>query len=279
MWECPNFFPLGDKHVLLISPIPLRKVLYLVGEYRDHRFRPERTGIVDDGGCYYAPQVMLDERRRRLMWGWLRENREVETQKAAGWSGVMSVPTELSLAADGRLALRPVPELETLRGAQREWSDLELTDDGRSSLAELSGRQLEIALTVEPAGASEVRLSVLRSPDGAEETRIVYDGRSGQLWIDRERASLDPEPSRERRGASVALAADGTLGLRVFVDGSVVEVFAGDGTCLTSRVYPTRPDSVGVALGASGGSPRVRRVDAWEMRTIWSQAARAIPEA
>ena len=32
MWECPNFFPLGDKHVLLISPIPLRKVLYLVGE-------------------------------------------------------------------------------------------------------------------------------------------------------------------------------------------------------------------------------------------------------
>src|SRR4051812_27250816 len=71
MWECPNFFPLGDRHVLLISPIPLRKVLYLVGEYRDHRFTPERTGIVDDGGCYYAPQAMLDERGRRLLWGWL----------------------------------------------------------------------------------------------------------------------------------------------------------------------------------------------------------------
>ena len=63
MWECPNFFPLGNKHVLLISPIPLRKVLYLVGEYRDHRFTPERTEIVDDGGCYYAPQVTLDDQR------------------------------------------------------------------------------------------------------------------------------------------------------------------------------------------------------------------------
>ena len=121
---------------------------------------------------------------------------------------------------------------------------------------------MEIGLTVVPAGATEVWLSVLRSPDGAEETRIVYDTASGELWIDRERASLDPEPSRERRGAAVQLAADGTLGLRVFVDGSVVEVFAADGTCLTSRVYPTRPDSDGVELGARGGQARVRRLDA-----------------
>ena len=63
------------------------------------------------------------------------------------------------------------------------------------------------------------------------------------------------------------------------MDGSVVEVFAGDGTCLTSRVYPTRPDSVGVTLGARGGRARVRGLDAWEMRTIWSDAARAIPKA
>jgi beta-fructofuranosidase len=279
MWECPNFFPLGDKHVLLISPIPLQKVLYLVGEYRDHHFTPERTGIVDDGGCYYAPQVTLDEHGRRLMWGWLRENREVETQKAVGWSGVMSVPTELSLTADGRLALRPVPELERLRGAHRAWTDVELTDGGPNPLAGLSGGQLELGLTVEPADADEVWLSVLRSPDGAEVTRIVYESASGQLWVDRERASLDPEPSRERRGAAVQLAADGTLGLRVFVDGSVVEVFAADGTCLTSRVYPTRPDSLGIALGARGGRAPVRRVDAWDMRTIWSEAARAIPDS
>jgi beta-fructofuranosidase len=137
---------------------------------------------------------------------------------------------------------------------------------------------LEIGLTVETAGAAEVWLSVLRSPDGAEETRIVYDTASSELWIDRERASLDPEPSRERRGAAVRLAADGTLGLRVFVDGSVVEVFAEDGTSLTSRVYPTRDDSDGVSLGVRGGRVRAGRVDAWEMRTIWPEAARAIPE-
>ena len=36
---------------------------------------------------------------------------------------------------------------------------------------------------------------------------------------------------------------------------------------------------MGVGLGARGGQARVRRVDAWEMRTIWPEAARAIPEA
>ena len=277
MWECPNFFPLGDKYVLLISPIPLQKVLYMVGVYRDHRFVPERTGIVDDGGAYYAPQVTRDERGRWLMWGWLREGRDVEAQKAAGWSGVMSLPTELSLTDDGRLALRPVPEVEALRGPRRSWTGLELAEDGPNPLAELSGNRLEIVLTIEPGDAAEVGVTVLRSPDGVEETRIVYDRTAGELWVDRERASLDPEPSRERRGAPVQLDSDGRLGLRVYVDGSVVEIFAADGTCLTSRVYPTRPDSHSVSLWARNGRARARRVDAWEMGTIWTEEARTIP--
>ena len=58
----------------------------------------------------------------------------------------------------------------------------------------------------------------------------------------------------------------------------MVEAFAADGTSLTSRFYPTRADSLGVSLGATGGTARVGRLDAWEMRTIWPDAARVIPE-
>jgi beta-fructofuranosidase len=279
MWECPNFFPLGDKHVLLISPIPLRKVLYLVGTYRNHRFTPERMGVVDDGGCYYAPQAMLDERGRRLLWGWLREDRSVEAQQAAGWSGVMSVPTELSLAADGRLVVRPVPELDTLRGAQLTWTDPNLVDGSLHMLARVSGRQLEIEVTVKATSVNEVGLCVLRSPEGEEETRIVYDSRTGELWIDRSHASFDQEASRDWQGTAVQPGPDGILTLRIFVDGSVVSVFASDGTSLTSRVYPTRPNSLGVGIFARGGRAEVQRVDIWEMQSIWPEAARAIPEA
>ena len=128
-------------------------------------------------------------------------------------------------------------------------------------------------------GAAEFALSVLRSPGGDEETRIVYDAGSGVLSIDRSVSSFDQEPAREWRGAAVQVGSDGRLGLRVFVDGSMVELFASDGTSLTSRVYPTQPDSLGVGVAARGGQAWVRRLDVWEMATIWPDPARTIPEA
>ena len=45
----------------------------------------------------------------------------------------------------------------------------------------------------------------------------------------------------------------------------MVEVFANGRQCLTQRIYPTRPDSVGVSLAARGGGVAVRRLDAWKM--------------
>jgi beta-fructofuranosidase len=54
------------------------------------------------------------------------------------------------------------------------------------------------------------------------------------------------------------------LSLRVFVDGSVVELFANGSRCLTSRVYPTREDADGVAVVARDGAATVD-VDGWEL--------------
>ena len=44
-----------------------------------------------------------------------------------------------------------------------------------------------------------------------------------------------------------------TLQLRIYVDKSVVEVFANSRQCITQRVYPTRADSIGVRLVSRGG--------------------------
>ena len=79
MWECPDFFPLGGKHVLMISALPAGKVLYLTGAYAGNVFVPDKQGIADDG-CFYAPLSMTDSTGRRLMWGWLREERSQAAQ-------------------------------------------------------------------------------------------------------------------------------------------------------------------------------------------------------
>jgi beta-fructofuranosidase len=56
--------------------------------------------------------------------------------------------------------------------------------------------------------------------------------------------------------------------LRVFVDRSVVEVFA-EGHYLGKRIYPARPDSLGVQLFSLGGNATLHSLEAWEMDAVW----------
>ena len=59
------------------------------------------------------------------------------------------------------------------------------------------------------------------------------------------------------------------LRLRVFVDRSIVEVFANDRLCIAARVYPGREDSVGVSLRAQGSDATLNSLDAWQMSNIY----------
>jgi beta-fructofuranosidase len=55
------------------------------------------------------------------------------------------------------------------------------------------------------------------------------------------------------------------LKLRVFVDKSVVEVFANGEQAVMRRIYPSRQDSVGIRLFSNGGPAKVRTLQSWEM--------------
>ena len=117
MWEVPDFFPLGDQHVLTVHAHPEWWFPYFVGSYVDHRYEGAFRGRVDLGAHYAAPQTLLDSQGRRLSWGWIREGRTREAQAEAGWSGLMSLPRVLSLDSNGRLVAEPVPEVRALRGS------------------------------------------------------------------------------------------------------------------------------------------------------------------
>ena len=57
--------------------------------------------------------------------------------------------------------------------------------------------------------------------------------------------------------------------MRVFVDKSVVEVFANGKQCVAMRVYPGREDSVGVSLRAQGDDAELKSLNAWQMENIY----------
>lgn len=279
MWECPNFFPLGNQYVLMISAMgthPDRGLytLYMAGMFKDDRFIPESVVRMDGGDIYfYAPQTFLDEQGRRIVFGWSREARSREAQLAAGWAGVMTLPRLLEWQPEGWMSQRPLPELEKLRGAGQNWSGLRAAPDALLQVDGLAGDclELEANFDLREAGgdqAGDFGLLIRRSPDGQEQTEIRIDRQAGCLVVDSRRSSLSPEVETGQYQIPLHLAGLDRLYLRVFMDHSMIEVFANDRAVITARVYPSRDDSTGLAFFAHGQPVGIESLCAWPMGSI-----------
>jgi sucrose-6-phosphate hydrolase SacC (GH32 family) len=281
---CPDFFPIGDRH-MLISHVhqPWNHLQYYIGRYdrAAERFLPEQHGFMSwPGGSLCAPETMLDDQGRRLFWGWIME---ADGARKPEWASVATLPRVLSLGPDRSLRIRPAPELEILRTNPRQRDNLTVTNE--LVLDDIRGDCLELDLVIAPGDAKEFGLVVRQSPDRAEQTPIVISPSAQTLRTELARASLDPKirysamnanfarerniPTEKRfateQVAPFALGPGEPVHLRVFLDRSVLEVFANDRQCLTQRLYPTRADSLGVSLFARGGSVKVISLRAWDV--------------
>jgi sucrose-6-phosphate hydrolase SacC (GH32 family) len=262
--SCADFFDLGGKRMLLCISHRLGSRYYL-GQWKNEQFYPEfheQMSWVDN--AYFAPESLLDDKGRRIMWAWIFDQRSKERRQASGWSGEMSLPRELLLGDDGRLRMRPVEELQLLRYDEQVAENIAVEADKEVVLDKISGNTIELMVEIEPQGATQCGVKVCRAPDGAEQTLVYYDAADKKLKIDVTKASLGEGPKNIEAGPFVLKQGE-TLTLRVFVDRSVIEAFANDRQAAMRRIYPTRADSVGVSLFSQGGAAKVRRVMAWDM--------------
>jgi sucrose-6-phosphate hydrolase SacC (GH32 family) len=262
--SCADFFELDGKRVLLCISHRLG-CRYYTGVWRDERFHPTfhaRLSQVDN--TLFAPESLRDDQGRRIMWAWILDAPGIAARAPAGWSGTMSLPRVLTLGKDGSLHMAPPVELERLRQRPRRHADLVVPADGATPLPDCGGDSIELAITWLPGAAREYGVEVCRSPGGEETTRVRYDAEARRVEIDTTRSSLGDAP-RAVEFAPLALADGEPLRLRVFVDRSVVEVFANDRQALVRRIYPTRRDSVGVRLYANGDAATAASVEAWDL--------------
>ena len=276
----PNFWPISDdKHMLLLFSHK-RAGRYYIGSYDQatHRFTPETHGRMNYGpwtvGSLHAPSATVDASGRYLGIFNIKEGRDFR-----GWNDIMSLPRHYWLAEDNSLRMAPVPELEGQRFDEEQVAAQEIPANSEQLLENVSGKAIEIEAVIEPGEAREVGFTVLRSPDGAEQTRISFfvplqDRRANPGWlqIDTSQSSLAGDVhGRPPEQGPLELAADEALHLRIFIDRSIIEVFANDKQCLTLRVYPSRADSAGVTLFARGGAAQLRSLSAWQMRSVWPE--------
>ncbi len=251
MWECPDFFPLGGKHVLLIST--MGKVRWKVGTYANQVFTPEKEGVVD-WGAYYAAKTMLDANGNRILWGWITETRPDAELIAAGWAGAMSLPRTLALNSKNELQMEVAPAVHQLRAAHTSIA-YDLSSAARQKFFDslrLHDLAAELKLEFHPKN---------------EEFEIRLQSESGENFVTI--SCADKSNGRELRVDNVSAPLSETSGspvrLHIFLDGSVLEVFANGTTSLTKRVYriPSSPLRLKV-----GGDAQLTALDAWQITPI-----------
>lgn len=263
--SCADFFRLGDEHMLLCISHTLGCRYYL-GQWRGEQFYPRLHARMSwSDASFFAPESLLDEHGRRIMWAWLFDEPGFGMRLSYGWSGVMSLPRVLSLGEDHTLRLEVPEELERLRYAPQRAAELLVPAGSRLPLSTVAGNSLELALTVELGAATEFGVEVCASPGGEETTRVLYDARQKRLTIDARRSSADGQGPCNVEAGPFELSAGEPLRLRIFVDRSVVEAFANGRQAVMRRIYPSRADSLQVALFASGGEAVVRTLEAWQI--------------
>jgi beta-fructofuranosidase len=272
MWECPDFFALGGKHVLTFSPMGLgeRKAVYLVGEmdYNTGKFHYTAVGELDWGFDYYAPYSFPAPDGRRIVvawangWDWLPWWKDWGPTYPEGWCGWFALPREMRLLPDGRLQFVPVKELEQLRQDERLYADLQV-DAEPFEFAAGDGPAFELDLEIDLRGTTAERFTLLLRCGAGRQTAINFDLRRSEMTFDRGQA--DGWSTGVTR-SPLNLTDKETLNVRVFSDQSSIEVFVDDGrTVHSGNVFAGNEQNRNFIV-AAGGRLQINRMQMWGIK-------------
>ncbi len=262
---CSDFFPFGERYMLVMhTHRPFAKCQYYLGRYEDHRFTPEHHGQLSWlGSMVFGPKTLLDDRDRRVFMATVGE---ASGSLDSEWRNVMTLPWHFSPDEAGLPRIDPISEISSLRYDEISVPDMTLRAGDELRVPELDSSCEEVQLTLSPDGAREYGIKLLCSPDGEEQTVVLFDSAAGWVTIDFDRSSRDR--SREyvqavRRQVVPFTARE--LHLDIFVDRSIIEIFVNSRIVLVQRVYPMRDDSTGFRVFSRDGALRVRSIRKWEM--------------
>lgn len=264
MWECPDFFPLDGKQVLLVSPQDMlpqdfeyhngNGTLALIGSYDEETdtFTEERNQAVDYGIDFYAPQTVLLPDGRRVMIAWM-QNWDTCTLRNPDqkWFGQMTLPRELSIR-NGRLYQQPIRELEALRRNRVEYRDVSVKDVEALALDGVSGRLVDLELTLRPEDGEALyrKFAVRFAQNEQYQTSVSFRPLESILKVDRKFSGSRRAIIHQRR--SRVHSEGGVLKLRLILDRCSAEIFVNDGEQVLTATFYTDQAADRISFFADG---------------------------
>ena len=255
MWECPDFFSLQEKQILLVSPQNMRakgyechngnNSMFVYGHYDNttYQFKREKISSADYGLDFYAPQTLLTPDGRRIMIGWMQSWDAKFMKDFLNWSGMMTIPRELQMK-NGKIYQTPVKEFENYRKNLVEYKQHKISE--AVNLEGIKGRVIDLQVNITKFDFHHFTIHFAHNEE--YEMLLQYNHRRKCLTIDRThsellrdvvcRRKMDIEPMQEKQKE--------ILKLRLLLDKHSVEVFINDGEKVMTSVFyaPMEADEI-----------------------------------
>ena len=268
MWECPDFYPMGDKYVLTFSPMGAGEhtSVYLVGDfdYLTGKFCCHVSGEIDWGLDYYAPQSFLAPDGRRIIVGWSNEWEWMPLWKdwgptyKEGWCGFFNIPREVRMRKDGTLQFLPIREVENPKriaelAVSEEYTELE-AGDGVCF-------ELKLKIDLQRTNADELELD-LRC--GAERRTIcLFHFKKGEMRVDRNAAD---GWSKGVSRSVLYLQGKKELDVHILSDQSSLEIFTDQYQNNHSNNIFAKASQNQLRVRARGGNAVLRDIETYGLR-------------
>ena len=265
MWECPDFFELDGKYVLLTSPQDMlpeglefhngNGTLCIIGELdtETHTLKEQFCQGVDYGIDYYAMQTLLAPDGRRIMIAWM-QNWDTLAYRCndSGWFAQMSLPRELSVK-NGRLYQVPIRELNAMRANKVEYNNVVIKDT-RLTLDQIEGRTVDLELVIRPADKDNLykKFELCFAENEKYHSTLCFRPDESVLKIDRKFSGS--ERALVHQSSCLVNGDSNELKLRVILDKFSVEVFINDGEQVMSAVILTKQEAKGISFFADGAA-------------------------
>ena len=264
---CPTILPLPDKqsggkltdkwlHTFIAHN---KGGQYYIGTIEDETFYPTEHGRFSwkDNACF-APEAMLDNKNRHICWFWLLDNLQNEYEDRE-WSGVHSFPRVFWY--DNGLKMAPAEELDKLQYNGQTFTIGKITEN--MPLSVKNGTSFRLHAKIQTQKDSIVGFRVRATTDGTEFTDILVDTSKGKLIMDTTHNNGGGSPCLEE--APFVLTEGEELDLDLFVDKTVIEVYANNRQAICRRGYPSNPADAVYVYAVTNGAADFGTVEVWEM--------------